>query len=332
RRIFDLHAASYYTKGPGCTRPGTNGGRRQRARPGQLPSSYNCALLAAMPIASSAFEVVSLDRWNARVGDLAERYRAGRPFPHIRLQGLLTEEALAIAVAEFPKLDDPAWISYKHYNENKVGLTRLDTFPAGIRHIVEELNAPAFVGWLEKLTGIDGLISDPMLDGGGMHQSGRGGFLNVHADFTAHHHHRDWRRRVNLIVYLNQGWREEWGGAIELWERDMKRCAAKMLPEANNALIFNTDETSYHGFADPLRCPEGVTRKSIALYYYTPEAAGSHAPRSTDYRARPGDGAARRSLIWLDKKAVDAYSRVKSALGLSDDFAGKVLGKLSRRK
>jgi hypothetical protein len=112
----------------------------------------------------------------------------------------------------------------------------------------------------------------------------------------------------------------------------MKRCLAKMMPEANHALIFNTDETSYHGFPDPLQCPEGVTRKSIALYYYTPVDPAEYTPRATDYRARPSDRAGKRALIWLDKKALSAYARVKSRLGLSDDFAAKVLRRIPGKK
>jgi hypothetical protein len=139
-----------------------------------------------------------------------------------------------------------------------------------------------------------------------------------------HHHQKNWRRRVNLIVYLNRTWDEAWGGAIELWDRQMRRCVVRIPPLYNNAVIFNTDEPSYHGFPDALRCPAGVTRRSLALYYYTVEGT-SRVARSTDYRPRPGDGLAKRALIWADKQSVHLYSRVKSKLGLSDDFASAAL-------
>jgi len=271
------------------------------------------------------------ERWNGRLAELAKSYRANRPFPHIHLESLL-EPAAALALAEeFPKADSSAWIQYKHHNENKMGLPKRELFPARIRQAVDELNSPEFVAWLSALTGIDGLVADDTLEGGGLHQSGRGGFLNVHADFTMHHHHKNWRRRINLILYLNQNWRDEWGGAIELWDREMKQCAAKVPPLLNHALIFNTDEHSFHGFPDPLLCPEGVSRKSLALYYYTPERDAGHR-RSTNYRARPSDGAVQSALIWADKQAVHIYSRVKESLGLSDDFASRILGFLSRKK
>jgi hypothetical protein len=175
-------------------------------------------------------------------------------------------------------------------------------------------------------------MADPMLEGGGLHQSGPGGYLNVHTDFSMHHFHTNWHRRVNLILYLNPGWHEEWGGSLELWEAKMARCGAKYSPLLNHALIFTTDERSLHGFPDPLTCPLGESRKSVALYYYTLEAGKKPTVHSTDYFARPQDGWAKASMIWLDKKAVDIYSRAKARFGFSDEFASKILGFLSKKK
>jgi hypothetical protein len=202
--------------------------------------------------------------------------------------------------------------------------------------LTDELNAPEFVAWISELTGIPNLMADPMLEGGGLHQSGPGGYLNVHTDFSMHHFHLNWRRRVNLILYLNPGWQEQWGGALELWEKTpegkMARCAVKYSPLLNHALIFTTDERSLHGFPDPLTCPEGQSRKSLALYYYTVEQGQKTEARSTDYFARPQDGWAKSAMIWLDKKAVDFYSRAKARFGFSDAFASKVLGFFSKKK
>ncbi len=271
-------------------------------------------------------------RWRQQLIDLSRQYRENEPFPHVHLANFL-ETDLARAVAqEFPNHSSDAWLQYKHYNENKMGMPRRELFPGLIGRLTDELNSPEFLSWLSELTGIRALLPDPTLEGGGMHQSGRGGFLNIHADFTMHHHKKDWRRRLNLILYLNEGWQPEWGGAIELWERSMTRCVAKVDPILNHALIFNTDEKSYHGFPDKLRCPENVTRKSLALYYYTIETNSHSVAKSTNYQARPDDGVGKTALIWADKQAVNIYSKVKSKLGLSDNFASKVLGFLSQKK
>ena len=275
-----------------------------------------------------------LPRWKqeSEVAALAREYRDNQPFPHIHLPDFLDPATAREIADEFPAPGTAAWTQYKHHNENKMGMAKRELFPPRLRAVADELNSPEFVAWLSRLTGIPGLIPDPSLEGGGLHQSGRGGFLNVHTDFSNHHYQKNWRRRVNVIVYLNPGWQESWGGAIEFWEPSMQRCAAKYSPLLNHAVIFTTDERSLHGFADPLLCPEGVTRKSLAFYYYTVDEQAHAVAHSTDYHARPGDGWKEASLIWLDKKAVDLYSRAKARLGFSDEFASKVLGFLSRKK
>jgi hypothetical protein len=270
-------------------------------------------------------------KWSPSLPSLSRQFRENSPYPHLHFKGFLEPEFARAMAHEFPSLETDAWTRYKHQNENKVGLSKRDQFPPLLGEAVDALNSDEFVRWLSRATGIPGLLADPSLEGGGLHQSGPGGFLNVHTDFSMHHYHKNWRRRVNLILYLNPTWQEQWGGAIELWDKDVRRCVAKIPPLFNDALIFQTDEVSYHGFPEPLRCPQGESRKSLALYYYTVEThVGS--VRSTNYRARPGDGPLKSALIWLDKEAVDLYSRAKARFGFSDEFASKVLGFLSRKR
>lgn len=273
-----------------------------------------------------------LARWRAGLRKLAKQYRENQPVPHIFLTDVLLSDAANALEREFPKPNSTEWTHYQHQNENKHGNTKRDSFPQLLGLTVDELNSPEFVNWLSELTGIPGLLADPTLEGGGLHQSGKGGYLNVHTDFSHHHYHKNWKRRVNLILYLNEGWCEEWGGSIELWDTQMRHCVAKYPPLLNCALIFNTDDISYHGFPTPLTCPECHSRKSLALYYYTEEDGAASPVRSTNYRARPQDGPLKSALIWLDKKAVDVYSRAKAKFGFSDEFASRVLGFFSRKK
>src|SRR5277367_5313825 len=287
------------------------------------------ALAATVQYENSVFPYA---KWSVRLPALARQYRENNPCPHLLLKDFV-DPATALACAEeFPGPTTQAWIHYKHQNENKLGLAKRDMFPQHLGRLTDELNSPEFVNWLSELTGIPNLMSDPGLEGGGLHQSTRGGFLNVHADFSMHHYHKHWRRRVNLILYLNPEWEEAWGGSIELWDTQMKHCVAKYPPFLNHALIFNTNEESLHGFPDPLQCPENASRKSLALYYYTEEHDPQVHGRSTDYRARPTDGVVKSALIWLDKKAVDVYSRAKARFGFSDDFASRILGLFSKDK
>lgn len=271
-------------------------------------------------------------RWTAQTAELSRRFREAEPFPHLVLPDFLEAKDARALEAEFPRPDATSWIQYRHYNENKLGKSRREEFPPRIGEIIDELNSPPFLQLLGAITGIEGLVADPMLEGGGMHQTERGGFLNMHADFSMHHYQKSWRRRINLILYLNGGWEEQWGGSLELWDREMKSCVARVPPILNQALIFLTERTSFHGYPDAIQCPPGATRKSLALYYYTPETGlAPSRGRSTDYRARPGERR-KAPLIWLDKKALHLYSLLKTTFGISDDFVSRMLGALFGRR
>ena len=271
-------------------------------------------------------------KWSSELPVLADRYKQGDPVPLISLTNFLPVEVVREAAREFPAADTAAWTHYQHHNEDKHGLGKREAFPPRLGALADELNSSRFLEWLSQLTGIPDLISDPSLEGGGLHQSRRGGFLNMHTDFSHHHYHKNWRRRLNLILYLNAGWQPHWGGAFELWDSRMRRCVAKYPPDLNQALIFNTDEKSFHGFPEPLSCPEDVSRNSLALYYYTIDRNSRPSARSTDYRARPGDGVRKSALIWMDKQAVHLYSSAKARFRFSDDFVSKILGLISGRR
>lgn len=254
---------------------------------------------------------------------LREQYRTAHPYPHIVIDDFLEPETATAAMAEFPPLDPERWNNYVHVNERKFSNTDPETWPPTLRRILEELNSPAFVRFVGQLLGEDKLMADPSLEGGGLHQSPRGGFLNIHADFTVHPHHRNWERRANLILYLNDDWKPEYGGDLELWSTDMKECVEKVSPVGNRAVIFSTSADSFHGHPDPVLCPEDQARQSLALYYFSVES--DPLVRSTEYRSRPGDGA-HALLIFADKHLLRGYDWAKRHLGFSDQLASRVLG------
>ena len=266
-------------------------------------------------------------------GALREQSHAtASPYAHTVIENFLQPEVFASVLTEFPAVDPSKWTNYAHVNERKFANPRSETWGATIQQVAEVLNSPEFIAYLEHLTGISGLIADPSFEGGGMHQTITGGFLNMHADFSVHPHHRDWSRRVNLLLYCNENWLPEYGGDLELWTRDMKRCEKRVAPIGNRVLIFNTDADSFHGHPDPLTSPVGVARQSLALYYFTEEEAP--VVHSTNYKARPDDGA-KRVLIYADKKVLQAFDWAKRRFNLSNDVAGKVLGvvdKLRRKR
>jgi hypothetical protein len=263
---------------------------------------------------------------NTLEGDIERmriEYQSAAPYPHIVIDDFLKPEAAKAAMAEYPPLEPERWNNYLHINERKFSNTDPSTWGPTLQRILEELNSPRFVHFVGELLGVEKLIPDPSLEGGGLHQSARDGFLNIHADFTVHPHKRNWQRRANIILYLNEDWKREYGGDLELWSTDMKQCVEKISPVANRAVIFTTDATSFHGHPEPMKCPEETARRSLALYYFSVE--DEPMVRSTDYRPRPGDGA-KAILIIADKLMLRAYDWAKRHLGLTDQLASRLLG------
>ena len=274
-------------------------------------------------------KMVDLSKWKKSLAENSEVYKNASPYPHIQLENFLEEWAAEKALSQFPAVKDQGWIHYIHVNEKKHGLNKMELLPPFIQELIHELNSDEFVAYISELTGIPNLKADDMLEGGGLHQSQRNGFLNIHADFTVHPHKRNWSRRVNILIYLNKDWKPEYNGDLELWDRKMKGVQAKIAPIFNRCVIFNTDKDSYHGVPDTILCPEDDTRKSIALYYFTEETVRPTLI-STNYKARPNDGF-KSVLIYLDKKMVATYTYVKRTFGINDAFISKVLNIFSRK-
>ena len=227
---------------------------------------------------------------------VADRYRSSyqsaRPFPHVVIDNFLPEDELDRVLDEFLSPKDGEWQHrYETAQEKKLAERRETRLGPFTRHfLAAKLNSSVFLEFLESLTGIQGLIPDPYYEGGGLHQIERGGFLKVHADFNWHEQLK-LDRRLNLLVYLNRDWKEEYGGNLELWNRDVTKCEQKILPIFNRCVVFSTTDYSYHGHPEPLQCPEAMTRKSLALYYYSngrPAGEISEA-HTTLFQARPGE-------------------------------------------
>jgi Rps23 Pro-64 3,4-dihydroxylase Tpa1-like proline 4-hydroxylase len=222
--------------------------------------------------------------------DKAEEYQTNKPFPYAYFDNFLPVEAAEAALREFPEPKQLPWQQFDNPNEKKLAFASVEKLPDGDRDVLYFLNSSPMLKFLEILTGIEGVVPDPYFWGGGLHQIKPGGKLGVHADFNKHEKLR-LDRRINVLIYLNKDWKEEYGGHFELWNRDMTEAEAKILPLFNRCAIFSTTSWSYHGHPTPLSCPPDRTRKSLATYYYTngrpeEEVSDSH---STIFRARPGD-------------------------------------------
>ncbi len=189
------------------------------------------------------------------------------PFPHVVIDGLLPAPTIQLAIEAFP-LPGPGWQNFDDPHQKKYALRDEELMPEPIRSIIQQVNSQVFVEFFETLSGIGGLIPDPHLLGGGLHQIPRGGTLKVHVDFDQHRQLKA-DRRLNVILYLNEDWPDSYGGHLELWNADMTHVVERVAPVANRMVVFATGTTSYHGHPDLLAAPEGRYRRSLAWYFYT---------------------------------------------------------------
>jgi hypothetical protein len=204
------------------------------------------------------------------------------PFKYLVIKDFIPEEYGRKLVKEYPNEDHKYWTRSKtttRVNSNKgntVGRKLMCNeansdvlLPKNLRDLIYFLNGQTVCNSLAEKFGFESktLISDPQLEGGGLHSLGRYGYLEIHADFNYHPHHK-MHRRLNLLLYLNYDWNTEWGGDVELWDTQCKEMKVKVPPLGGHCVVFATNDDSYHGHPYPLTCPEGTRRNSIALYYY----------------------------------------------------------------
>jgi hypothetical protein len=222
--------------------------------------------------------------------NVRERMLGAPGFPHFCIDEFL-DPAFAQEVHDaFPSYADAERMgrNFTAVNEKrKTQVTDAALFPAPIRRLHELLASDAFVQRMSFISGIPDLVADPMLVGGGIHETNHGGHLDVHVDFNVNER-TGLFRRLNILVYFNRDWKEEYGGILDLWDEDVRHCLGRFAPIFNRAAGFATSATSWHGVT-PVTCPPSRMRRSFAAYYYTrePPPGWDGIRRSTVFRARP---------------------------------------------
>lgn len=241
------------------------------------------------------------DFLNEKYQDLQEvaaafkaKYANGDPFPNIYFEEFFNPDLLDAVLEEFPDLESKDDIKFQTPNEIKLASRGERRFGPMTKAFVHFLNSEPFLLFLQELTGIEETLTpDPYFEGGGFHQTKPGGFLKIHADFNKHRQ-TGLDRRLNVLVYLNKDWKDEYGGHFELWNRDMTKCVNKVPPRFNTMAMFTTTDFSYHGLPNPLTCPPDRSRRSLALYYYTNGRPASEInegleDHTTLFKVRKGD-------------------------------------------
>lgn len=255
-------------------------------------------------------------------------YAFAEPFCHTVINDFLPTDLAEQILKHFP-LDKKS--HDKIYQKGYGGQFKRQVMPADCdeftRNVFGFFNSSAMLKFLEGITNIQGLLPDPYFAGAGFHEISTGGLLGIHADFRVNEG-LQLIRRVNVLIYLNKDWQEIYGGKLELWDKLMQKKVKEVAPLFNRCVIFNTDADSFHGHPEPLNTPPDITRKSIALYYYTalPIANDSGESRHTNYVARPNDTA--KNIADAKKLARKRDKRAKKMFGEKDHWLTNVKQKL----
>jgi Rps23 Pro-64 3,4-dihydroxylase Tpa1-like proline 4-hydroxylase len=248
---------------------------------------------------------------------LRQQFQSAKPFPFFKIDNFLREDFAEEVLASFPSYEQAKEVgkSFKGVNEKgKVQVTDSATFAEPVQRLNEALASQDFLDLLSYVTGMPNLLADDQLVGGGIHQTGPRGHLDVHVDFN-YIKERDLHRRLNILIYFNKNWQPEWGGNIELWNDGVTECAHSFSPIFNRCVVFETNEISYHGVS-AVRCPDGVSRKSFAAYYYTKEAPAHWTGKAHDtiFRARPDEKFKGRVLMPVEKVS-KLFTRAVNKIG-----------------
>ena len=223
---------------------------------------------------------------------LRSAVRSAKPFPFFSIDNFL-EEGFANRVLEsYPNYENALkqGHAFNAVNEKgKVQLTDSNTFAPAVKDLNGVLASQDWLDVMSYVMDIPKLLPDDQLVGGGIHQTGPRGHLDVHVDFN-YLTDRDLHRRLNILIYFNKNWKAGWGGNVELWDEDVQVCHQSSSPIFNRCVVFETNEISFHGVT-AVKCPEGNARKSFAAYYYTKEApiGWDGTSHSTIFKARPNE-------------------------------------------
>jgi len=262
----------------------------------------------------------------ARLADATRQpFRTAQPFQHIVIDEFVPREVIDLLIREFPGPGDIAWERHgpgrTQWEQDRVATKLANSdetrFGAFTRHFMTQLNSATFLAFLEDMTGLKGIIPDPSYASCGMHSTGRGGRLMMHTDVNRHPHGCQMHQYLNLILYLNDGWQEDWGGHLELWN-SQRQLARRIAPVANRVVIFNTGTNSLHGHPHPLTCPPERRRNSFAVYYYLRDR-----PSSDEYTGM------QRSVRWFastDEDRAYAKKRTQEAVQRLAGVEGRAVG------
>lgn len=251
---------------------------------------------------------------------LAEEFAHAKPCKHIVLDNFFEEEFAHALHDNFPKFETLKVVR-KSLNENKREDYHFERWHPAFGELRDFMITDEVSEFMSTLTGINGLFTNTDALGQGIHQGGKGSFLDVHIDVNVNVAKKLWRR-VNLLVYMNKDWKPEYKGDIEIWNKDMKTMAVKYPPIFNRAVIFLTDADSPHGY-EKINFPDGEYRKSYYAYFFTPMEEGVRYEDSR-FLSKPYDALSKKVATRLKENIKIKAKQILSFLNVKSlDFQDK---------
>ena len=221
---------------------------------------------------------INYNKLNKLAEDLRDDFHYSEPFPHLIIDNFLTEKNAKIIARKFPNSNSINWTSHGsganadslNFKGVKLQCSDENEFPDEIKDLMREFNSQSFLNFLKKLTNVEYIFGDPYYNGCGLHSTGKGGRLMIHADVNRHPYPSLADQYLNCIFYVSEKWKKSWGGELELWDDKVKNCIKSIYPKFNRLVIFRTERRAFHGHPLPIECPEKERRNSLAAYYYVP--------------------------------------------------------------
>lgn len=255
--------------------------------------------------------------------NLKSIYSKNKPFKYLIIDNFLKEN-VAVEFEKSFKINSN-WTNYSLVNNfKKYGLKKRFLFKKKCDQTVNDLGSKKFVKILNHLTKNKGLFLDTDLDGGGFHKVLDGGYLNVHVDFTSHYKNQNWKRVLNLLMYFNRDWKKSYNGYLEFYDKKGISNKVSIEPKFNRCVIFNTNETSFHGHPEGLKLPKNVSRNSFAVYYYI-ETKKFQKSKATYYRPKKDVNIFYNLVVKFENFLLNLYLILKRNKILNDDKITKIL-------
>jgi len=274
-----------------------------------------------------------LNEWstnNETLLEMKNKFNNSYPFPFVIIPNFFKTNVADEIYNSFPKIEgsdknlwkNQGWHIYDNPIEGKLTIDDykiMNNYGEILSNMWETLESADFIETISNITGIENLEKDPYRHGAGLHCHPPGGKLEMHLDYSIHPITGK-ERRLNLLIYMNKDWNDDWGGNLELWEGNndtmTKGPIHSISPKYNQAILFRTSDVSWHGMPEPIKCPLGNSRKSIAIYYVSENRKDANKRNKASFQARPTDP------IREDKNNFEVYDKlccIRSKRRLTDD-------------